>query len=101
MFVFYSFDYILRIETMDNDASLVLPLLELGDEAFSRSTANVFNLAHPKTSVLDTFSSLKNKTMNLLLKRYDLDMQLLGYQFDPDTFKATCAIQTGDGSVCC
>ena len=86
---------------MDEDSSLVLPLLELDETAMHNSKRNVFNHNHPSTSILDQFASLKNSTLNLLLKRYDLDMQLLGYQFDPDTFKATCAIQTEDGDFCC
>ena len=87
---------------MDEDAQLVYSLLGVNDTILSTNTRNVHSSTkHDTKSVLAPFRDLSDENLRRLIKRYELDMALLGYQFNPDTLEATCAIKTDAGDYCC
>ena len=99
--IFYlRFDHIARIETMDSDSKRILSFLDLDPSVYQFSTQHVFNEEKPINTVLEQYRDIPKQKLDLLVKRYARDMEILGYNFNPETFEATCAIDTPDG-VCC
>ena len=50
---------------------------------------------------LPIFEQISRQDRLALKEMYRDDLQLLGYDFDVDTLKASCRIKTEDGRVCC
>ena len=97
---YFSFDNIARIETMETDSKRILSLLDLDESVLKSSTQNAYSKEKPLKSVLEQYKDIPKQKLDLLVKRYARDMEILGYHFNPETFEATCAIDTPDG-VCC
>ena len=87
---------------MDEDSRLILPLLQENSATLRSQTGNVYKSKQATTTtVIKELSKVSNKTLQALMQYYFLDLELMGYKFDPVTFRASCAIETEDGGVCC
>ena len=86
---------------MDEDSRLILPLLQENSETLRSKTGNVHTSKQATTAIIKQFSKVSNKTLQALMQYYFLDLELMGYKFDPVTFRASCVIETEDGGVCC
>ena len=73
---------------------------EFDESVLNTSTQNIFSKDKSIKTVLEQYKDIPKQKLDLLVKRYARDMEILGYHFNPETFEATCAIDTPDG-VCC
>ena len=100
-----SFDYILRIETMEHDSRLVLPALNVDENTLNKATGNVYSkVSNDQPSfeeILEPLSQLSTSLLQALVDRYALDLELFGYKLDTRTLKASCEIRREDGTLCC
>lgn len=108
-----NYDYILRVETMPRDLSLVesrmkqpwnrrgigpyhthrYNTLRSGEEAARRG------VVHPRR--LPEFGNVPEDDALKLYEQYKYDFQLYGYQFDILTQEASCKIINEKGDACC
>ena len=86
---------------MEDDSSLILPLLQENSTALRSATTNVNNSRKSTSTTINEFSTVSNKTLQALLQFYFLDFELMGYKFDPVNFRASCVIETEQGEFCC
>ena len=50
---------------------------------------------------LPELAAIDRRLLEQLYNKYRLDFEAFGYHFDFDTHMATCAIDVGNGDVCC
>ena len=109
-FVFdYSYDYILRTETMDTDANYILPLLNQTRDVLQRVITNKSNRTIKNSSgaqvkrsryYLKDLQQLPTKMISGLMKKYLTERVLFGYHFDVKHMEASCAIESDNGYCC-
>ena len=104
----FRFDFVLRLETISKDSSLVFPLIGADEHLLNNVTDNVIMSAKTspkntsfKSKYLEEFKEIPKEYIAAILKRYSLDLELFGYKFDPKTLTTSCQIQTEDGDYCC
>ena len=100
------YDYILRTETMDNDASFILPLLNRSIDYIQSNSRNVVGSKgkvekryEPK--MLSIVEELSLEDRMGLWQRYEDELKLFGYEFDAETSTVSCGISSENGSICC
>ena len=81
---------------MGTDARSILPLLNVDENFLKASTTNIKSKERPINTVLEQYRDIPKQKLDLLVKSYARAMEILGYHFNPETFKATCAIDTPD-----
>ena len=93
---------------MASDAQLILPLIGADQQVLNDVTSNVImSVPSNKTasatfkSNLDKLSELPSHILKALLRKYELDMRLFGYNFDVTSLTTSCSINTQYGKFCC
>ena len=101
-----TYDYVIRYEDMSRDSSPVLE--ELGFDAdllikMAVSNKGNRNQRKFKTRVmyLKEFAGIDAETLSRLMKRYSVDMQLLGYDFDVGQSLTSCGLNIDGEEECC
>ena len=87
---------------MSEDSALILPHLRLNRETLESESLKVYsNASKSPNSILTQLGELPEDKLYALIKRYALDMKVLGYEFNADTLEAKCGIRTENGDICC
>ena len=87
---------------MSQDSALILSHLELNQETLQSESLKVYSkTTKSPNSILTQLGELPEDKLYALIKRYALDMKVLGYEFDAETLEAKCGIQTEHGDICC
>ena len=75
------YDYIVRFETMREDAAYVLSKLGPHDKCLEQKYPELFHSSQSTSSVFDQyFSSLSSEQIEILRDMYSLDFKLFGYK---------------------
>ena len=97
---------------MEEDAMLILPLLNRTSNHLSHSTMNVMDSRKAsktepsntgyKQKYLKDFKKISMEDIKTLMARYSKENLLFGYSFDNETLMTSCGIRSADsGQVCC
>ena len=96
------YDIIMRVETLDNDVTVIYNNLGYNDEtpAHTPQKNNMLYRVLPRDKlhgVKGTFSDVDSNVVDDILRIYDRDLRMFGYNWDPD-HGANCA---DDSQDCC
>ena len=100
------YDYILRVETMSEDARLILPLLGQHSSALSSATSNVAGAHHATwrakvgKKTHDILNEISMRDKKRLKEYYKKELSLFGYDFNSLTNTVSCRIKR-ENSTCC
>ena len=102
------YDYVLRLETLEQDAVPVLKALGL-KEGFNIGTENRETRLGDDIPIkkglgslhLSEYGGITEPLMRNVTYRYRLDFEKFGYMFDSGSGIAGCRVDTGEGLMCC
>ena len=100
------YDYVIRHETMGDDATEVLNMLGFPADYFRHAEK-----VHPGTrrsytlglgeKYLYEYNNVPRSKLKKLLRRYQVDMNVFGYGFDEDLKITSCEINVSRNVTCC
>ena len=103
-----SFNYVMRVETMQRDAELFfsdhypeVTHLPLANSISAAVTAAALSRHVITTKHLIAFSQLSDRLLDRLFKRYAHDFNFYGYDFLRNRHETVCEAKLKNGKKCC
>ncbi|ELU08291.1 hypothetical protein CAPTEDRAFT_145153, partial [Capitella teleta] len=103
------YDYVIRTETIAEDAKYILDILSQGLDApleleivHTRSNNTVDDVVDPTfAKVIESFEKIPKYQLEQLKEVYKHDMEAFGYDFDVQSREAVCAYDEHVNDLCC
>ena len=99
------YNYILKVETMEHDQNLILPLIGMSKKQslpkLNISPNSNSTDSHGKQDHFEDYWTLEESELKGLLDRYYIDRNVFGYQYDMQSRRSYCSIKTKEGDTCC
>ena len=83
------FDYIIKAETSEEDAQLVLDLLSVGVSELERRNEAENSLARDPAAVGQLYKDIQPGILNTIMEYYQKDLTYLGYGLDKVNWRLT------------
>ena len=98
------YDFIMRTESLEPDSGFFLskyyPTTSMLPSFNHLQQGNISqHFVHEET--LNEFDALNAILINRVMKKYQLDFEMLGYDFDTESYTATCEMNLPGGDTCC
>ena len=94
------YDYIVKLETSNDDSSFIVN--RLGGKSYTSELPRTNGRRHRMSSSrrLDLYRDVPDVILDKVLKNFEVDMKLFGYEWNSKTLTASCSQKSGDGECC-